>query len=107
MCDDWYALCVSSKLGEFVPAKTKKGKDYKRYVGLNIHSFRRSAVRNLIRAGVPEKVVMEISGHKTRAMPDRYNITDTTDIVAASVKLEQARARKTDTELTHSVYAQN
>ena len=32
------------------------------------HDFRRTAVSNLTRAGVPEKIVMDISGYKTRAI---------------------------------------
>jgi integrase len=55
--------------------------------GLLFHDLRRSAVRNLRRAGVTETVARAFSGHKTAAVFSRYNITDFNDLREAATKL--------------------
>lgn len=60
--------------------------------GRLVHDFRRSAVRNLVRAGVPESIAMKLCGWSTRSMLDRYNITSTADLTAAVESLARFHA---------------
>jgi integrase len=58
--------------------------------GLWFHDLRRSFVTRARRLGVPESVVMRMSGHKTRAVFDRYNIVEMKDLQEAARLLERA-----------------
>jgi integrase len=60
--------------------------------GLLFHDLRRTMARNMLRAGVPEKVIMAIGGWKTRTVFDRYSIIRQDDIALAMKKFQRADA---------------
>ncbi len=112
----WQGLCVLSGVGQMEcrdcnqivnGRKCGCGSTKRlRYRGLTIHDLRRTAVRNMVRAGVPEHTAMAISGHKTRSVFDRYDIVDQRDISNAMLKLEQARREIVTKSVTNEPAAQ-
>jgi integrase len=88
----WWALCAKAGLGKFVKAEN----DRLRWKGLLFHDLRRSAVPDMVRAGIPDVVSMKISGHRNRSVFDRYNIVSKSDLVDAASKLEKRTDPTTD-----------
>jgi integrase len=58
------------------------------------HDLRRSFVTNARRRGVAESVVMRMSGHRTRAVFDRYNVVADEDVAAAVGQIEAGAAQE-------------
>jgi hypothetical protein len=105
----WYSACCRGGFGKVDPktdavtgeveyAKSrsdrKKAKIKMVYRGMIYHDLGRTGVRDLVRAGVPERIAMRITGHKTRPVFESYNIVSSTDIAEAGEKFTTFHAKK-------------
>jgi integrase len=93
----WNVACRDAGLGYGYKLNKKYAETWERrnlQVGPTVHDFRRTAVRNLIRAGVPQSIAKKITGHKTDAVFERYNITDRKDLQRAAELQAEANSYK-------------
>ncbi len=100
-------LCVRGKAPQdhvFCWPSGKPVKDFRRawerltkaagVPGLLVHDLRRSAARNLVRAGVPRSVAQRITGHLTPAIFDQYDVAGDIDLEAAAKMVYNSLTRR-------------
>lgn len=89
--NQWDTDWLFSYLGERLQSFPKAWKTATKAVGLEgllFHDLRRTAIRNMTRAGIPRAVARRISGHKTNSCYERYDIVDSLDLKDAGSKME-------------------
>lgn len=91
--NSWDKACLEAGLWKM--DKDEKGKEIKVPPKI-FHDFRRTAVRNMLRSGIREKVAMMISGHKTRSVCDRYHIVSDEDLKEAARKQQAYHENKNE-----------
>jgi integrase len=111
--DAWWNACIRSGLGRFqcreceqIVCEGRKctmchSKKKAKYFGLHFHDLRRTGIRNMSRKGIPEKVGMLISGHKTDSVYRRYNIIDMEVVKTATAKIEEHQREIVKAENSH------
>ena len=82
----WARSCVAAGLFRVL---NPGAKNERKVPTVLFHDLRRTVVRNLVRAGVPERIAMSVTGHKTRAVFDRYNIVSEVDLRRATSRLAE------------------
>jgi integrase len=110
--DAWEKACTNAGVGQLIcvdcatpvqagsPCEKCSGKRTK-YTGLIFHDLRRTAARNLRRAGISETVIMKIGGWRTRSVFERYAIVSRGDIVDAMRKLQINQQESLGHEIGH------
>ena len=74
--EHWRTACATAGIPE---VKRRGPTGWRSFAGVSIHDLRRSAIRNMRRAGVAESVAMTISGHQSPLVFKRYDITSHED----------------------------
>lgn len=109
----WWNACIRAGLGRFEcrdcgsndcegrTCTICKSKRKAKYIGLRFHDLRRTGIRNMSRKGIPEKVGMLISGHRTDSVYRRYNIVDMEVLKSATAKIEEHQREIVEAENNH------